>query len=227
VAVRLWLVRHGETESNRDGIFQGHLDIGLSAVGEEQAARVARHLSAVAFDAVYASDLRRAARTAEIVTAGRFSIILDADLREMHYGVLQGVRYHDAAEALRPHGLEDSWLSGEFQKRGHALPGGESMRTIRARSRRFLRRIDAMHPPESNGDILIVAHGGKLAILLTVLLELPGSARWSMRFINCGLTRLQRMPERTTLDFFNLNLWDPSWPFTDRATDHLPLQRVE
>src|SRR5688500_18097066 len=125
MALTIWLVRHGETEANASGVFQGHLDVQLNQRGEEQAAAVGRHLAGIAFDAVYASDLQRAARTADLIVGGRNEIVLDPDLREMHYGVLQGRHYHEAAEALEAHGLSELWSSGEMHRRGLAVPGGE------------------------------------------------------------------------------------------------------
>ena len=173
MATTLWLVRHGETSANADGVFQGHIDVVLNERGEQQAEAVGRRLSSVRFDAVYASDLQRAARTAEIIVDGRHEVILDSDLREMHYGVLQGTRYHQAPDILEAHGLAESWNSGAFHRKGTAAPGGESLRQFRHRSRRFVQRVDEAHPPDAEHHILVVAHGGKLSVLTTVLLEPP------------------------------------------------------
>ena len=217
MATTLWLVRHGETSSNAEGVFQGHLDVVLNQRGEEQAAAVGARLADVQFDAVYASDLQRAARTAEIIVAGRHEVVFDPDLREMHYGVLQGARYHDAPSLLDEHGLGESWTSGEFHRKGTAAPGGESIRQFRSRSRRFVQRIDATHPPEAGHHILVVAHGGKLSVLMTVLLDLPAFNRHSFRFANCGITRVSRAGLRTTIDLHNLVVWDDTLLVSDRA----------
>jgi broad specificity phosphatase PhoE len=207
MALTIWLVRHGETESNAAGVFQGHLDVALNQRGEAQAAALGRHLADVRFDAVYASDLQRAARTAEIVVDGRNDVVLEPDLREMHYGVLQGARYHEAADILHPHGLAELWSSGELHRRGLAVPGGETPRRFRSRSRRFVERLERRHAADEGHQVLVVAHGGKLAVLLTVLLDLPGRHRHQFRFANCSLTRVTRTPLRTTLDFHNLVVW--------------------
>jgi 2,3-bisphosphoglycerate-dependent phosphoglycerate mutase len=189
----------------------------LNQRGEAQAAAVGERLASIEFDAVYASDLQRAARTAEIIVAGRHEVVLDPDLREMHYGVLQGVRYHDAGSLLDRHGLGDAWASGEFHRKGTAAPGGESLRQFRTRSRRFVKRIDETHPPEAGHHILVVAHGGKLSVLMTVLLSLPAYNRHSFRFANCGITRVSRAGLRTTLDLHNLVAWDDNLLVSDRA----------
>ncbi len=217
MATTLWLVRHGETSANAEGVFQGHLDVVLNQRGEQQAAAVGQQLAKVEFDAVYASDLQRAARTAEIIVAGRHEVVLDPDLREMHYGVLQGARYHDAPTVLSEHGLGDAWTSGEFHRKGTAAPGGETIRQFRSRSRRFVQRIDATHPPDAGHHILVVAHGGKLSVLMTVLLGLPAYNRSSFRFANCGITRVARAGLRTTIDLHNLVVWDDALLVSDRA----------
>lgn len=212
MALTLWLVRHGETASNAEGVFQGHLDVELNDRGRQQAARVHTALTGIAFDAVYASDLQRAAATAEIIVNGQRDVILDPDLREMHYGVLQGVRYQDAASALEEHGMADEWRSGSLQRRGTAMPGGEGLRAVRNRSTRFLRQVEQRFPVCEDHQVLVVAHGGKLSVLLTVLLGIPGHHRHAFRFANCGLTRVTRTPGRTTLDLHNVVLWDDSLP---------------
>ena len=86
-----------------------------------------------------------------------------------------------------------------------ALPGGESARRFRGRSSRFVRHLDEQYVTDYDGDhdVLVVAHGGKLGVLLTVLLDLPTRARSSFRFANCSVSRLTRTTERTTLDFYN------------------------
>lgn len=217
MTLTIWLVRHGETTSNADGMFQGHIDTPLNERGETQARAVGNELRDVTFDAVYASDLTRAARTADLICDGRYQVTLDPDLRELNYGVLQGIPYKDAVSTLRSHGMADAWVSGEFHRRGMALPNGESQRQFRARSRRFIHMLDRRH---SDGDqsVLVVAHGGKLATLLTMLLGLPAQARHSFRMANCGVTRVSKFDDHAILDFHNLVLWDSTWSLTTPAT---------
>lgn len=199
MALTLWLVRHGETASNADGIFQGQLDVPLNACGEMQARHAAAALRGISFDAIYASDLSRAASTAEIIAEGRVTgVTLDRTLREMHYGALQGLRYDEAGSALAAYGISDSVRGW----RG-APPGGESRRQLRARAGRFLAGLDVTHPAAANEQVLVVAHGGVLRALLTVLLDLPTSVGLRFAFANCGVSRLRRSEGYTVLDFHN------------------------
>lgn len=224
--MRLWLVRHGETTSNASGVFQGHLDVELNERGIAQALAVHQYVQSLEFDAIYASDLQRAAKTASVI-AGDREVTLDADLREMHYGVLQGVAYRDAAVALRPHGLEDAWLNGSIHRGRQALPEGESLRQFRQRASRFIRRVDERYLDNDTADVMVVAHGGQLAVLLTVLLGMPARARYSFRFANCGISVVTRTAANTTLDLHNLIVWDEGRIFSDRGLSGQLPQRAE
>lgn len=73
---RIYIVRHGETDANRQGIIQGHLDTELNAGGIEQAQRTASALENVPFTAAFSSDLRRAVKVRSVphaCTSGRFT----------------------------------------------------------------------------------------------------------------------------------------------------------
>src|ERR1051325_9328218 len=87
----LILVRHGETEWNRDQRVQGHLDVALSERGVEQAHRLARWLAEEALDAPYGSDLQRARVTAEILAGDRLPVRLEPRLREGRFGAFGGL----------------------------------------------------------------------------------------------------------------------------------------
>jgi broad specificity phosphatase PhoE len=199
VATTLWLVRHGETQFNVDGIFQGQLDTPLNARGQRQARQVAEALKGQRFDAVYSSDLARCADTAQaIVALHGNTMALEPDLREMHYGVLQGIRYDQFREVLATHGLAEAWGSGVFSRDGMAPPEGESIHQLRERVERFVARLDHEHPPESGRTLLVVSHGGTLRALMTVLLGLPIEERSSFAFANCSVTRVVRDSDGVT-----------------------------
>jgi broad specificity phosphatase PhoE len=193
VATTLWLVRHGETQANVDGIFQGQMDTLLNARGQRQAREVAALLGERSFDVIYSSDLRRCADTARaIATLTGHDIVFDPDLRELHYGVLQGVQYQHFHEVLARYGLSDEWGPGVFSQRGIAPPEGESIGDLRVRVARFVERIDSAHATDLNHEVLVVSHGGTLRALMTVLLGLPIEQRSSYAFANCSVTRVVR-----------------------------------
>lgn len=210
MALDIYLVRHGETQSNLDRVFQGHMDTQLTARGIEQAACVGRWLQRIEFDAIYSSDLARAADTARAIARsnGSQEINFDRNLREMHYGVLQGIAISEFARVLEPYGVATDWGSGAFSAKGLAPPGGESVRRLRNRVTRFVARLDSEHSGGGDRRVLVVTHGGFLRVMMTVLLELPTRKRHAFGFDNCSITRLVRDGHLTRLEYHNLVTWD-------------------
>jgi probable phosphoglycerate mutase len=140
MTTRICLVRHGETAWNAERRLQGHIDIPLSDTGLAQARATALSLSGERFDAAYASDLRRARQTADAISARcTLQAILDARLRERHYGVFQALTY-DEARTRFP---------------------GESLQQFAARIHETLHDIATRH---RGGTVLVVTHGGVLDI---------------------------------------------------------------
>ena len=127
----LLLVRHGETDWNRDNRFQGHADPPLNGVGREQAHALAELLADEPFTAVYTSPLRRAAETAEIVAASHGLTPLEVDaLREVDVGSWQGLtrddierQFPDQFARWRDHG--PGWEDGEsYEEMGSRVVAG-------------------------------------------------------------------------------------------------------
>lgn len=205
----IFMVRHGETQSNLDRVFQGHLDTSLTEKGRQQADQVGRWLKAVTFDTVYASDLVRAADTARAIVQHQpvGEIVLDRDLREMNYGVLQGVPISEFARVLEPYGVASEWGNGAFSARGVAPPGGESLRQLRNRVTRFVARLEAEHATDDSRTVLVVTHGGFLRVLMTVLLDLPTRSRHAFHFDNCSVTRVVREHGHARLEYHNHVCW--------------------
>ncbi len=151
----LLLVRHGETDWNRDGRWQGHSDTHLNDVGREQALRVAGELHDV--DVVYSSDLARARETAEII-AGALGIDIrfDPRLRERSFGAWEGLTApeieSDFAEA------HARWLAGD----GAGADDAEPFAAFGARVTGFIEEALERHPDET---VLVVAHGGSIRVI--------------------------------------------------------------
>ena len=162
----LWLVRHGQTDWNLEGRYQGHYDIPLNAVGLQQAVRLAEKLAGECFDAIYCSDLLRARVTAETV-AERLSmpVIPLPGLREINQGEWQG-RY--LADVRAEFGEPDP-NAGEEMLHERA-PGGESVAEVAARLKQTADGIAAAHP---GGKVLVVTHGLALATLVCQARAIP------------------------------------------------------
>ncbi len=137
----LLLARHGETDWNRERRWQGHADPPLNELGRAQARRLAEALAGEQLEAIYASDLRRAHETAEIVGARLgLPVTSDPDLREIDVGSWSG---------LTPRGARRPRLRTAEAKEEHAERGARGGSTDRrrpsdwARARRDARRLAA------------------------------------------------------------------------------------
>jgi len=138
----LLLARHGETDWNRDGRWQGWADPPLNETGREQARELADQLRATPFDAVYSSDLKRAHETAVIVAEPHgVPVVVDPDLREIDIGEWSGLTRAEIDERF-PDGKR---------------PGGETREQHQERVLRAVERLARDHPGER---ILLVSHGG-------------------------------------------------------------------
>ena len=168
-----YLVRHGETDWNRDGIIQGHSDTPLNDRGVQTARSLAQRLSSRTISAAYSSDLIRAAETARITVEGRpVPTETYKDLREFSYGEWEGLTLQEAM-LLGP-GVFDRRL--DLGKGDFAAPGGETTAQLVGRVRRFYARAIERHDPDE--DLLIVTHGGPVRALLILLLGLSREYLW-------------------------------------------------
>lgn len=148
----LLIVRHGESEWNAAGRWQGWADPPLSSRGEEQARAAAVELGGVELDAIASSDLQRARRTAEILTEGLGlgAVHVDDGLRERNVGEFTGLT-REEIEARWP-GVLAEWRSGRVQQ----APGGEGPEFLE----RVLAALDRLAQAFPGKRVLVVAHGG-------------------------------------------------------------------
>jgi len=159
----LLLVRHGQSAWNAESRWQGQADPPLSPLGEAQAAEAATRLDGVAFTAVFASDLVRARRTAEIIAGalGLGPVRVDPDLREIDVGDWTGLT-REEIRAGWPGMLAD-WSEGRVP----STPGGETRAHLAERAQAALARVAAAAEP---GDrVLVVSHGALIRTLDRVL----------------------------------------------------------
>jgi len=197
--MNLLLVRHGESIANTEGRMQGQFDSPLSDWGREQAralaARLVREGRPVA--AVYASDLSRAAETAEILAAGLAAPLhLDARLREFDVGDLTGVIWSEV-ESLYPEIWTRIHESDEYVR----FPGEEDNEAFRVRLAEVLAFIQARHGEDDT--VAVVTHGGSLGMLLTHLLGMDTRRPFPFRFSNASLSIVETGGRRTRLTLLN------------------------
>lgn len=194
----LWmLVRHGETEWNKQHRIQGHADAPLNTTGIEQARRLASRLADVRIDAVYSSDVSRTRKTAEIVVEGRGIEVREFfELRERNYGRWEGVT-HEEWQATDP----ESFAHWKRSPDTYTPPGGESLDEVLARTSRAAERIKEQHL--NDDSIVVVGHGAALLVLVVHLLDLPLSYRNNFFLDNTSLSVLDVGTEHTVIQLWN------------------------
>jgi probable phosphoglycerate mutase len=182
-SVTVWYIRHGENPANLTGELSCRtVDYPLTGHGVEQATALADLLSREpAPAAIYASPLRRADQTAQIIAA-RLGVPVTTleDLRELDVGDLEGRNDVQAWELYLE--VAYAWQAGDHDR---AYPGGENFRQVLARLRAALARaLD--HPPGSR--VLVVAHDGLIRVALPALC--PGTPPPATGLPKCGIAKL-------------------------------------
>lgn len=189
--MKLYLVRHGETEWNKVKKMQGRADLPINEIGLSQAQAVAEGLKEVEFDAVYSSPLQRAISTAKII--GRTdSLAVDDRLLELNFGLLEGFEYgHIKKEkATEYRGKEKKVVEFfGFPHKYIPLEGGETYNSLIKRSQEFLDTIANRHKDEKN--ILAVSHATSIHVLLSLIEDIPLERLWEIYIPNSSVTVVQ------------------------------------
>lgn len=184
MSTEIILIRHGETDWNRELRFQGHIDVPLNDLGHEQARRLGLRLAGEPVQHLISSDLMRAQQTA--APAARqldLEIVTSAALREQHFGVVEGMRA-DEIQSLHPRAWED-WL--QFRE-DHAMPEGESARQFHARIIEALGGIATTHAGQK---VLVVTHGGVLDMVWRTARGLGLNGPRQSEIPNAGFNRIR------------------------------------
>ncbi len=170
---RLILIRHGQTEWNRSGRWQGQTDVPLNPEGRRQARQLAEQLRQERFDTIYTSDLGRARETAQaLAEVTGAPLIEDARLREINLGTWEGLLFDEIRR--RDGDRLDRFRS---QPAGERAPGGEGVLDVQDRSLAALEEIVRRHP---RGSVALVSHGLTLAVLKIHLMGLPLDSVWDV-----------------------------------------------
>lgn len=186
--MKLYIVRHGETDWNKSRRIQGQVDIPLNEFGKSLARKTAKGLQNVRFDYCISSPLCRARETARLILEGRDVPILEDDrIMEMAFGDYEG-------KSLEKSRCE---LPDEFQKfftdPENFVPanGGESFADLKKRTGEFLE--DLIHKKEfEQCNILIATHGAALAGMLNNIKHLSLKEYWGQGVHkNCAVTEVQ------------------------------------
>lgn len=198
---RLFLIRHGVTEWNREKRYCGHRDIGLSNEGKSQVKLLSNRLNAVRFDRVYCSNRKRAIQTARMLFK-QARIIPDWGLREINFGVLEGLKHKEIMEKYED--TYKKWLKDSFK---NSIPKAEPMNVFKKRVENALWSIIRFN---SGKTIAVVCHGGVIGIFVNGILKnrnfwrcVPSPASVTIVEHEKGKARLKKLNDTTHLKVNN------------------------
>lgn len=193
---RILLARHGETDWNRDGRWQGHTDRPLNDAGHGQARALGTRLAGMGIDLLYSSDLARARQTAEEAErATGLEAIVDRDLREVDVGQWAGCTRQQARE--RDPAWYREWADG-------AVAGYRGGETYLELHRRSVRAFQHILEAADGRTAVVVCHGGNIRAIVSEVVGLGADQRWRVAAVaNCSLTAIERRSGRVTLVTFN------------------------
>lgn len=187
--MKIYMLRHGETDWNKGHRFQGQIDIPLNDYGRELAVVTRDSWPIIAYDRVYCSPLCRAAETARIVLEGRpelDKICYDDRIKEFSFGVCEGQNIDEAGNNPE-HPMYNLLHHPE-----NYVPqeGGESFDQLIGRGRSFIEA--ELLPLEKQGvqNVLIVAHGALIRGLVCAFGLKEVKDFWRTRYTNCCLTTI-------------------------------------
>lgn len=152
IETRLVVIRHGETEWNRERRMQGTTDTRLSDLGRVQAQALGRRLAGSAFSAIYSSDLSRALDTARAIAEHtRRSVITEPRLQERRFGIFEGLLASEIRERYPEEHARFASRDPDYE-----VPGGESASAFTARCLGCLAEVAGRHAGE---EVVVVTHG--------------------------------------------------------------------
>lgn len=180
----LFVVRHGETLWNQQGLLQGHLDSSLSVLGVNQANALAEYFAKCDWDLIVSSDLTRAVRTAEIIKGvNNKPIITDNRLRERNLGIAQGLTVKEFGEKYHDESIKFNEGGADY-----IIPDGESI------NQRFVRSIACIkeYTERYKGKkIIIVTHGGVLDGVFRFIAKMPLNQMRTFSLFNASVNTIQ------------------------------------
>lgn len=183
--MQLYLVRHGETDYNATGRYQGHMQIELNRTGHTQAALICRRLAKFNhIHAIYSSDLVRCIQTiTPLATVLNQPVTLMPDLREIDVGLWEHLTIPEISAQFPTN------YAAYLQAPGQTVHmGGESYQQMQTRAMRALHEIISRHQPGEH--IAIASHGGTIRAIVCAIIGLDINHYNKLWVMNCALTTL-------------------------------------
>ena len=178
------LVRHGESAWNRDGRYQGRIDIELSPLGRDQVALVGQRLAGLQLSAIYSSPLRRAMDTARAIAAfHRLEIVPEEEITEIDHGVWSGLLRNEIQEQF----TEDleTWINKPTLLR---VDGAETLHEVAERAHRSVGNIVQKHPGDT---IVVVSHDLVIKVIMALAMGMDLDRVWFIKLDNASVSELE------------------------------------
>ena len=182
--MRLILVRHGQTEWNAGGRYQGQSNVALSDTGRKQARFLAERFPVRQLDAIYTSDLDRAKETAECVGKRLgLTVYQEKAFRELSFGDWEGLTYQEISSRW-PEEAEKLFTAPDEL----VIPHGETFRDLQKRA---LDKIYSLYEKHIDQTVAVFAHGAINKTILAGLMHIPLHYLWSLRQDNTAVNILR------------------------------------
>lgn len=182
--MRLILVRHGQTEWNAGGRYQGQSNVALSDTGRKQARFLAERFPVRQLDAIYTSDLDRAKETAECVGKRLgLTVCPEKAFRELSFGDWEGLTYQEISSRW-PEEAEKLFTAPDEL----VIPHGETFRDLQKRA---LDKIYSLYEQHIDQTVAVFAHGAINKTILAGLMHIPLHYLWSLRQDNTAVNILR------------------------------------
>jgi broad specificity phosphatase PhoE len=179
---RVYLVRHGTTEWNKEEIFRGRVDCKLNETGQAEARALAGYFKDIPVEVIYSSPLSRATETAQVIASAKgLRVLSDPAFLDMDFGAWQGLPLREVKEKY-------SELYRVWRERPQAITfsGGENLAQVRARAWEGLARVVQENPEKT---VLIISHRVVNKVLICAVLGLDDSHFWQIQqdttAVNC------------------------------------------
>lgn len=182
--MRLILVRHGQTEWNAGGRYQGQSNVALSDTGRKQARFLTERFPVRQLDAIYTSDLDRAKETAECVGKRLgLTVCPEKAFRELSFGDWEGLTYQEISSRW-PEEAEKLFTAPDEL----VIPHGETFRDLQKRA---LDKIYSLYEKHIDQTVAVFAHGAINKTILAGLMHIPLHYLWSLRQDNTAVNILR------------------------------------
>jgi broad specificity phosphatase PhoE len=183
--MQIVLVRHGATDWNLEHRCQGSTDRDLSEVGVLQAEQIGSMLRHESVQAIYASNLRRARQTAQMISRHHnLPVLTETDIRELDHGALEGLTFNQIKE-----NYGDFLMRWRSEPADLQVPGGEKLSEVAERAWQALNRIVERHPEAEN--IFVVSHNFPILGIVCRITGTPLNYYRTFHLEPCSLTRVR------------------------------------